>query len=134
MLYMLDTDICVYVAKQRHYPQVLARFNRLRFGDVGMSIVSYGELRFGAQKSERPNEAIRQLGTFLEAVPILAMEPATAEYYGRLRCELERQGKPIGTNDLWIAAHCLQLGLTLVTNNEREFSRIPDLTIENWTN
>jgi len=134
VLYMLDTDICVYVAKQRYYPQVLARFNRLKFGDVGMSIVSYGELRFGAQKSDSPNEAIRQLSTFLEAVPVLTMESATAEYYGRLRCELERQGKPIGTNDLWIAAHCLQLGLTLVTNNEREFSRIPDLTIENWTN
>ena len=126
---MLDTDICVYVAKQRHYPQVLARFNRLRFGDVGMSIVSYGELRFGAQKSERPNEAIRQLSTFLEAVPVLAMEPATAEYYGRLRFELERQGKPIGTNDLWIAATAIVHGIPLVTNNTGEFTRISGLKV-----
>jgi tRNA(fMet)-specific endonuclease VapC len=133
MLYMIDTDICVYVAKQGYYPQVLARFNRLKFGDVGMSIVSYGELRFGAQKSQRPNEALRNLSKFLEAVPVLEMDSGAAEHYGRLRFDLQRQGRPIGSNDLWIASHCLQLGLTLVTNNEREFNRVPDLAIENWT-
>jgi tRNA(fMet)-specific endonuclease VapC len=132
MRYMLDTDICIYISK-RDYPQVLARFNQLRFGDVGMSVVSYGELRFGAEKSSRPSEALRYLSKFLEAVPVLELSSASGEHYGRLRLELQRRGRPIGGNDLWIAAHCLDLGLTLVTNNEREFKRIPDLKIENWT-
>ncbi len=129
---MLDTNICIYTAKQTH-PAVSARFNRLAFGEVGMSIVTYGELRFGAQKSVRPTESLRKLGVLLEVIPVIGMENGVAEQYGRLRLELERRGRPIGSNDLWIAAHCLDLGLILVTNNEREFERIPDLKIENWT-
>jgi tRNA(fMet)-specific endonuclease VapC len=132
VLYMLDTDICIYTSKQTH-PKVSRRFNQLHFGQIGMSVVTYGELSFGARKSSRPTESLRKLAVLLEAIPVLAMDGGVAEHYGRLRSELQRQGKMIGNNDLWIAAHCLQLGLTLVTNNEREFSRIPDLTIENWT-
>jgi tRNA(fMet)-specific endonuclease VapC len=132
MLYILDTNICIYTSKRTH-PNVNARFNRLGPGEVGMSIVTYGELRFGAQKSDRPQESLRKLQLLLEVIPVLSMESGTAEHYGRLRFQLERQGKPIGNNDLWIASHCLDLGLTLVTNNVREFERIPDLAIENWT-
>ena len=129
---MLDTNICIYTSKQTH-PKVVARFNQLAFGEVGMSVVTYGELRFGAQKSNRPQESFRKLQVLLEVIPVLGLEGGVAEHYGRLRFHLERQGKPIGGNDLWIASHCLDLGLTLVTNKEREFSRIPDLAIENWT-
>lgn len=64
---------------------------------------------------------------------VQSMEPAVARHYAQLRLDLERRGQIIGNNDLWIAAHCLQLGLTLVTNNESEFRRVPDLPIENWT-
>jgi len=132
MRYMLDTNICIYTAKQDH-PKVSARFNRLAFGEVGMSIVTYGELRFGAQRSDRPHESLRNLGILLEVIPVIGMNSGAGEHYGLLRFELQRQGQMIGSNDLWIASHCLDLGLTLVTNNEREFERIPDLRIENWT-
>lgn len=132
MHYMLDTNICIYTAKGTH-PKVSARFNRLAVGEVGMSVVTYGELHFGAQKSVRPKESLRKLGVLLEVIPVLGIGSGAGEHYGRLRLALERLGLPIGNNDLWIASHCLDLGLTLVTNNEREFRRIPDLTIENWT-
>jgi tRNA(fMet)-specific endonuclease VapC len=98
-----------------------------------MSIVTYGELRFGAEKSERPREAIHTLDEFTEGVPVLLFHREVAGIYGKLRLYLQRNGQIIGNNDLWIAAHCLQLGLILVTNNEREFRRIPNLPIENWT-
>ena len=132
MRYMLDTNICIYIAK-RNPPKVSARFARLAPGDVGMSVVTYGELRFGAEKSARSEAALRSLEDFIEAVPVLTFDKEAAANYGRLRFDLERRGQPVGNNDLWIASHCLQLGLTLVTNNEREFSRIPNLPIENWT-
>jgi tRNA(fMet)-specific endonuclease VapC len=131
--YMLDTNICIYIAKQKPL-QVLRRFQQLSRGEVGMSVVTFGELHFGAQKSSRLQEAVRNLDVLMEDIPVLAIELGAGAHYGRLRLHLERQGKPIGGNDLWIASHCLDLGLTLVTNNEREFERIPDLTIENWTN
>jgi tRNA(fMet)-specific endonuclease VapC len=132
MRYMLDTNICIYIAKVKP-PKVLAHFKQLATGDVAMSVVTYGELRFGAQKSNRSDAALRTLDEFIEAVPVLPFDQGTGAHYGRIRFDLERRGLPVSNNDLWIASHCLQLGLTLVTNNEREFSRIPDLAIENWT-
>lgn len=132
MRFLLDTNICIYLAKRTHQ-KVVDRFNRLRAGDVRMSVVTYGELSFGSQKSSKPAAALRKLGVLTEAIPVIGLEPQASEHYGRLRFDLQRRGLPIGPNDLWIAAHCLQLGLTLVTNNESEFRRIPDLTIENWT-
>ena len=98
-----------------------------------MSLVTYGELRVGAEKSDRYPDSLNALELFIQAVPVLAMKPEVAHYYAKIRLDLQQRGRIIGANDLWIAAHCLQLGLTLVTNNEREFSRIPNLTIENWT-
>ena len=132
MRFLLDTNICIYLAKRTN-PKVVERFSRLHPGDVRMSVVTYGELFFGSQKSSKPAAAIRRLGVLTEAIPVIGLEPQTAEHYGRLRSDLERRGRPIGSNDTWIAAHCLQLGLTLVTNNESEFRRIPHLIIENWT-
>jgi tRNA(fMet)-specific endonuclease VapC len=132
MRYMLDTNICIYIAKQNS-PKVMARVSQLAPGEVAMSVVTYGELRFGAEKSARSAAALRSLNEFIEAVPVLPFDKEAGANYGRLRFDLEQRGRPIGSNDLWIASHCLQLGLTLVTNNEREFSRIPNLAIENWT-
>lgn|ERR1017187_3802536 len=132
MRYLLDTNICIYIAKQNP-PKVMARVSRLAPGEVAISVVTYGELRFGAEKSARSAAALRSLNEFIEAVPVLSFDKETGANYGRLRFDLEQRGQPIGNNDLWIASHCLQLGLTLVTNNEREFSRIPNLAIENWT-
>ena len=132
MLYLLDTDTCAFIARQKH-PKVTDRFRSHRAGDLAMSVVTYGELRMGAEKSDRYPASLRALEIFIQAVPVLSMDPEVAKFYANVRLDLQKRGQIIGANDLWIAAHCLQLGLTLVTNNEREFSRIPNLTIENWT-
>ncbi len=132
MLYMLDTDTCAFIARQK-YPKVTSRFRSHRAGDLAMSVVTYGELRMGAEKSDRYPASLRALEIFIQAVPVLSMDLEVAKFYSKIRLDLQQRGQIIGANDLWIASHCLQLGLTLVTNNEREFSRIPNLTIENWT-
>lgn len=129
--YLLDTNICIYIAKQR--PSIVAeRFARLASGEVGMSLITFGELRFGAEKSARRAEALHTLTKLVECVPIITADMAVAEAYGEIRAHLERAGTPIGNNDLWIAAHARGLRLTLVSNNTREFERVPDLKLENW--
>jgi tRNA(fMet)-specific endonuclease VapC len=132
MRFMLDTDTCIYISKQSP-PKVLARFNQLTRGEVAMSVITFGELRYGAEKSSRSDQAFRNLEFFIKAVPVLDLDKGSCEQYGKMRLYLTRRGELIGNNDLWIASHCLRLGLTLVTNNEREFRRIPNLPIENWT-
>jgi tRNA(fMet)-specific endonuclease VapC len=130
--YLLDTDICIFIARRKP-ARVIDRFDNLPPGDVGISVISYGELRFGAEKSDQPEDALKVLSEVLEGVRVVPLEDQVSAIYGNLRLYLERRGQQIGNNDLWIASHCLQLGLTLVTNNEREFRRIPNLAIENWT-
>jgi tRNA(fMet)-specific endonuclease VapC len=132
MRYLLDTNICIYIAKRRP-PEVAARFERLSPGDVGMSMVTYGELLFGAAKSQQPARATDRLERFAEMVPMLPLPADAPLHYARIRRELERAGTPIGANDLWIAAHALAAELILVTNNLREFLRVPGLRTENWT-
>jgi len=132
MLYMLDSDICIYIARQSN-PKVMARFAKYGLGDMGISVVGYGELLVGAEKSNRRADGMKTLDIFIQIVPVLPINPKVGELYAGIRADLERRGKIIGANHLWIASHCLQLGLTLVTNNEREFRRIPNLPIENWT-
>lgn len=131
MRYLLDTDTCVFIARQRPL-SVATRFKSHRPGELAISIINYGELRFGAEKSNQSSVALAKLELFVQGVPVLPMQPEVAHYYAQLRLDLQRRGQIIGANDLWIAAHCLQLGLTLVTNNEREFGRVPNLSIENW--
>jgi tRNA(fMet)-specific endonuclease VapC len=129
--YLLDTNICIYIAKQRP-PEVARRFARLSPGTVGMSLITYGELRYGAEKSARRPEALDNLGKLAELIPVLTPEPVVGETYGSLRAHLERLGTPLGNNDLWIAAHALALGVSLVSNNIREFKRVPKLKLQNW--
>lgn len=130
--YMLDTNICIYIAK--HQPvKVRDRFESLKSGQLVMSAITYGELRYGASKSNQRSKAIAQLEALVNDVPVETLDASVAEAYGEVRSALERQGRPIGNNDLWIGAHALALNLTLVTNNDREFKRIPDLSVENWT-
>ena len=128
---MLDTNICTYIAKQ-HPIAVAERFERLAFGTVGMSLISFGELRYGAEKSARREEALNTLGRLAELIPVIEPDAAVREAYGALRALLEHAGTPIGNNDLWIAAHALGLGVKLVSNNIREFERVPKLVLENW--
>jgi tRNA(fMet)-specific endonuclease VapC len=129
--YMLDTNICIYIAKHRP-PEVKARFERLKPGQLVISAVTYGELYYGASKSSQRATALAQLQDLLEDVPVENLDSAAARAHGEIRATLERQGRIIGNNDLWIGAHALALNVTLATNNEREFKRIPGLSVENW--
>ena len=131
MRYLLDTNVCIYIARKQP-ASVLRRFERLRPGDVGISVVTWLELTYGAWKSAQREANLARLERFRQLVPVLPMDLAAAEHYGRIRATLEREGKPVGAYDLQIAAHAMSLRLTLVTNNVREFSRIPSLRMENW--
>ena len=131
MNYMLDTDTCIYVINQR--PQyVFDRFERHRVGDIGISSIALSELHYGAEKSSDPEKNLASLNAFVTPLEILDYGEEQAQSYGRIRSDLERQGEPIGSMDLLIAAHALSLDLTLITNNTREFAKIPGLQIESW--
>ncbi len=130
MRYLLDTNILIDIA--RHRSAAEERVAQLRPGDAGMSIVTYFELVYGAEKSPRPRENFARVEQLESLIPVLALDGSAAMHYGRLRSDLERRGSLIGALDMLIAAHALSLGLTLVTNNTREFARIEGLRIENW--
>jgi tRNA(fMet)-specific endonuclease VapC len=129
--YLLDTNICIYI-RQRRPDEVLRRFQKLRPGEAALSVITYGELLYGAAKSAQRREALERLRELIHLLPALSLPETAAEAYGRIRAELESEGQMIGNNDLWIAAHAIAAGLTLVTNNEREFRRVAGLRIQNW--
>ncbi len=129
--FLLDTNICIYVQRRRP-SSVLERFAKIRPGEAVISAVTWGELRYGAEKSQKTDAVLRVLDEFVTLVPVLPLSPECGAVYGAVRADLERKGLPIGNNDLWLAAHALAAGLTLVTNNMREFVRIPGLNVENW--
>jgi tRNA(fMet)-specific endonuclease VapC len=131
--YLLDTNICIYIAKKRPR-EVYQRLDALSVGDVGMSLITYGELRFGAEKSQYKEIALEKLKQLKSYIPVVLPTAETAENYALIRSYLEKNGQPIGNNDLWIAAHALSLNTILVTNNTREFLKVPDLLVENWVN
>jgi len=128
---LLDTDICIY-AINRKRPEVLARVRDYRIGEVGISAVTYAELRFGVENSARVEENMERLERFLLPLEVVPFDAEAGRQYGRLRRELTRAGCPIGSNDLLIAAHALALAATLVTNNVREFARIDGLPVAQW--
>jgi tRNA(fMet)-specific endonuclease VapC len=130
--YMLDTNICIYIAKHQP-PEVKARFERLKPGQLVMSAITYGELYYGANKSNQRTRALAQLDELIQDIPVENLTSTAAEAYGEIRATLEKQGRLIGNNDLWIGAHAKALEVTLATNNEREFKRIAGLSVENWT-
>lgn len=128
---MLDTNICIYI--QRHQPpEVYAHFQKLKPGDVVVSIITWGELLYGAEKSQKRAKVIKRLEEFSTLIPVLPMTSDVAQHYGSLRGTLEKKGQVIGNNDLWIAAHAKAANLILVTNNVREFQRVPGLKVQNW--
>jgi tRNA(fMet)-specific endonuclease VapC len=129
--YLLDTNICIYIRRERP-KAVLDRFRELPPGSTAISVVTYGELIYGVHKSPAPQKAMLVLEDLTALIPVLPMAADVAKAYGLIRSDLAARGELIGNNDLWIAAHAKRLGLTLVTNNEREFQRVEGLTIENW--
>lgn len=129
--YLLDTNICIYIAKRKPL-NVLNKFKKLTVGDVAMSTITFGELYYGAKKSHHPEKALNVIENLISLIPALPMPIQAGEFYGKIRSDLEKKGKIIGNNDLWIAAHALTLEVIIVTNNAKEFSRINKLKIENW--
>lgn len=129
--FLLDTDTFIYL-RQRRSPHVVARFDELQFGKSAISVVTWGELIYGAEKSRDPGKSFAGLEQLVRLVPVLPIPAEAGKFYGAIRAMLEKRGEMIGSNDAWIAAHARALGLTLVTNNEREFRRISDLKVENW--
>jgi len=128
--YVLDTNICIYVINARP-SGVLARFRQQRMGEIGVSSVTAAELAFGVAKSGSARNR-QALEMFLAPLEVLPFDAAAIWHYADLRAALERQGQPIGALDTMIAAHCLALNAVLVTNNTREFARVPGLRLENW--
>jgi tRNA(fMet)-specific endonuclease VapC len=129
--YLLDTNICIYIQRQKP-EEVLARFQKLKPGDAAISVITWGELLYGAEKSQQRKKALQLLEEFKTLVPVLPIPENAGKTYGAIRASLESQGKPIGNNDLWIAAHAKAATLTIVTNNEQEFKRVPGLRVQNW--
>lgn len=131
LCYLLDTNICIYIAKNKPH-SVLEKFEQLAVGEVGMSTITQGELIYGAKKSQHPIKTMKLLDELMSLIPPLPIPTEAGKLYGEIRSKLEKKGKVIGNNDLWIAAHAIALELTLVTNNTKEFSRISQLKLENW--
>ena len=131
MKFMLDTNIIAY-AKNNRPESVLQRFMENRPEDMCISAITMAELEFGICKSSKPAQNRLALMMFLSEIQVVPFDGKAAQEYGLIRAELTARGTPIGANDLLIAAHARSLGLTLITNNGREFERVPGLTVENW--
>lgn len=130
-MYMLDTDICIYVIKSKPV-HVLHRMESIPPEHLCMSSITFAELVNGAKKSMKAAENLEKLSALSDAMQVLPFDKRAAIAYGSVRSDLEMRGEVIGGNDLLIAAHAISLGKVLVTNNEREFSRVTGLTIDNW--
>lgn len=131
MEFMLDTNTCIYIIKRKP-PDVIDRFKRTEISQIGISSITLSELIYGISKSSKPEQNRMALAQFVAPLEILSYDDEAALYYGDLRVCLEKRGTPIGALDMLIAAHALSIACTLVTNNEKEFNRIPELKIVNW--
>ncbi len=131
MKYLLDTNICIYIIKNKP-PAVRERFNSLIIGDVGVSSITVAELQFGVQKSQYGSQNQAALDQFLAPLEIVPFDQKAAVSYGLIGTLLESKGTPIGALNTLIAAHAYSLDCILVTNNESEFRRVLGLSVENW--
>lgn len=129
MTRMLDTDICIYVLNGRHG---LAPKLEGAAGEICMSSITYAELSFGAENSQRADTNAGLLEAFRMLVPVMPFDDEAARHFGEIKADLRRSGAPCGPYDMLIGAHARALGMTLVTNNGREFERMPGLKVENW--
>ena len=131
MRWMLDTNVCIAIIR-RQPESTLKRLRGKTIGQVGISSITLAELEFGAAKSRQSEQARHALAEFLLPLEIAVFDDTAAAAYGLVRARLERKGKPIGPLDTLIAAHALAVVAILVTNNLREFRRVPGLSVENW--
>ena len=131
MRYFLDTNICIYIMRSASQ-KVMMRLSQYAPADLGISTIVLSELEYGVAKSTHVDRNRRKLDVFLSAFTIVPYDSAAAQAYGRIRADLQKSGNLIGREDMMIAAHAVAANVTLITNNEREFGRIPALTVENW--
>ena len=132
MRYMLDTNICIYAIK--HKPEkVFQKLQEVDPADVCISSITYAELVHGVEKSAAIDQNRLALSLLLANIEILDFDVDAAECYGKIRADLEKKGTPIGPLDMMIAGHAMSLGYKVVTNNVKEFKRVSDLKVENWT-
>jgi tRNA(fMet)-specific endonuclease VapC len=129
--YLLDTDMLSFIAREASAP-LMERVHTVAQSDLAISVVTRGEAEFGLAARPPKRVTLDRMRALLHMLPTLALSETAVPHYVALRRKLERSGTPIGANDMWIAAHALSDGMTLVTNNEREFRRVPGLQIENW--
>lgn len=132
MTYMLDTNICIYAIKNKP-EQVLEKLKQNLSNGICISAITLAELQHGVEKSMNPEKNSMALLQFLSILDILPFDDLAAVEYGKICAYLQKHGTPIGTMDMLIAAHAKIENLIIVTNNVREFERVPDLKIENWT-
>ena len=132
MEYMLDTNICIYLIKQRP-PKVLRHFKSHSVGEIGISSITLAELHYGVSKSLHVEKNRQALDEFVLPLEIADFDEKAAGEYGIIRGDLEKRGKPIGSMDMLIGAHSIALGVTLVANNTKEFNKIKGLKIIDWS-
>jgi tRNA(fMet)-specific endonuclease VapC len=132
MKFMLDTNICIYIIKQKPL-KVITHLQKHAIGDIGISSITLAELQYGVSKSQHVQKNRQALPEFILPLEIADFDEKAAEAYGDIRAVLEKSGKTIGSMDMLIGAHALSLGATLVTNNKAEFSRIKGLAVVDWT-
>ena len=131
MIYMLDTDICIYIIKRKPL-RVLKRLELMQPDQLSISAITFAELMNGAKKSQRVEANVSRLNALGEILEVCSFDQQAAVAYGDVRSSLEMRGEVIGAHDLLIAAHALSLDRILVTNNEREFKRVEGLKVDNW--
>ncbi|MFQ5627839.1 MAG: type II toxin-antitoxin system VapC family toxin, partial [bacterium] len=125
------TNICIYIIKKK--PEaVLDHFHKVSIADIGISSITLSEMEYGVEKSQKKEQNRIALLQFVSPLEIISYDAMAARHYGEIRNALEKIGQPIGALDMLIAAHARSLGVTLITNNVKEFSRVPNLKIENW--
>jgi tRNA(fMet)-specific endonuclease VapC len=131
MKYMLDTNICIFIIKQKP-ENVLKRFLQLEVGDICISSITYAELVHGVEKSQAREKNRLALTIFLSEIQIMPFDDLAAQVYGKVKTDLQKKGTMIGPFDTLIAAHAKSLDLVLITNNTREFARVEGLELEDW--
>lgn len=131
MRYLLDTNTCIALIRQKP-KETIKKLTTYQPGDIGVSTITIAELVHGAQKSKQMQQNMTALDQFLLPLEVVEFDQNAAVAYGYIRAYLENKGTPIGSMDMLIGAHALSLDVALVTNNTREFKRIPDLRLEDW--
>ncbi|MBR1529748.1 MAG: type II toxin-antitoxin system VapC family toxin [Oscillospiraceae bacterium] len=131
MKYMLDTNICIYIINKK-YENVMKQFHDKLKNGICISAITLAELKHGTAKSQNPKKNNAMLSKLIKELTVIPFDSDAADEYGEICAYLQKKGTPIGTMDMLIAAHAKAEDLTLVTNNMREFERVPDLKLENW--